>query len=436
MCENVPLAAPELGQGHGDPSERRGVPPGSAAGLGEPAWEAFYALVFAASAILVEAAPLDPARRIAASVALAAMVPWYLVLARPVMRLPDEDAWQRAAAGWRGPLYLTGVTALLAVALYANPNAWFLAFALSPQCFSMTTPMRRAMGFVILLNATAGVMFALNSLSAQTVGTAVGTVLFAVAFSQVYSRWMLRVIEQSHERASLIAELESAQAELAAVSHEAGVLAERQRLAAEIHDTLAQGFLSIITLIQAARPAAPAAGYQAGAGAGHLDLALATARENLAEARALVAALTPASLDAGGLAGALARAAGAAGQAAGFAARCVTVGAARPLPTTSEVVLLRVCQEALANVRQHAAAGRVEVRLRYDQDAVELLVTDDGRGFVLSAGEAADPGAAGTPAGTGFGLRGMRERLRQAGGTLTVESGPGDGTVVRARVPG
>ena len=425
MCENVPLAAPELGQGHGDPSGRRGVPPGSAAGLGEPAWEAFYALVFAASAILVEAAPLDPARRVAASLALAAMVPWYLVLARPVMRLPDEEAWLRAAATGRGPLYLTGMTALLAVALYANPNAWFLAFALSPQCFSMTTPVRRAMGFVILLNGTAGVMFALNSLSAQSVGTAVGTVLFAVAFSEVYSRWMVRVIEQSHERAALIAELESAQAELAAVSHQAGVLAERQRLAAEIHDTLAQGFLSIITLIQATQ--APQAPQVAAPGAGHLDLALATARENLAEARALVGALAPASLDAGGLAGALARATEAAGQAAGLAASCVTAGAARPLPTTSEVVLLRVCQEALANVRQHAAAGRVEVRLRYDPGAVELSVTDDGRGFVPLAAEAA---------GTRFGLRGMRERLRQAGGTLTVESVPGDGTVVWARVPG
>ncbi len=429
MCTNVPLAAPELGQGHGDPSERRGVPPGSAAGLGEPAWEAFYGLVFVASAILVEAAPLDPARRIAASLALAVMVPWYLVLARPVMRLQDEEAWQRAAGGWRGPVYLTGMTALLAAALYANPNAWFLAFALSPQCFSMATPLRRAMGFVILLNAAAGLMFALSGRNAQTIATAVGTVLFAVAFSQVYSRWMVRMIDQSHERAALIGQLESAQTELAAVSHEAGVLAERQRLAAEIHDTLAQGFLSIITLIQAAQAAQTAQAAQAAPeqGAGHLELALATARENLAEARALVAALAPASLDQDGLAGALARATEAAGRAAGFAVSCVTAGAARPLPTTGEVVLLRVCQEALANVRRHATASSVQVRLRYAPGAVELSVTDDGRGFIPAPPEAPGPG---------FGLRGMRERLRQAGGTLTVESAPGDGTVIRAQVPG
>ena len=93
-----------------------------------------------ASAILVEAAPLGPGQRVAASVALAAMIPWYLLLARPVLRLDDEKTWHRAAAGWRGPLYLAGMTVLLAVALYANPNAWFLAFAMCPMCFQLTGP--------------------------------------------------------------------------------------------------------------------------------------------------------------------------------------------------------------------------------------------------------------------------------------------------------
>jgi signal transduction histidine kinase len=454
MRENVPLAAPcvtqDRDQNQNPDPERELVSPPPGTGIGEPAWEGFYVLVFVASTLLVEVEPLSPGRRIAASVALAAMIPWYVLLGRPVMRL-DEPAWRVVAAGsWRGPVYLTGLTALLAVAVFANPNAWFLAFAFSPQCFQVTTPLRRSMGFVIALNVVAGLMIALESRTAASVATAAGTVLVPIAFSQVYSRWTVRVIEQNQERADLIAQLESAQAELAAVHHEAGVLAERQRLAAEIHDTLAQGFLSIVTLIQAAQ-----AGGTAPVGE-HLDLALGTARENLAEARALVAALAPASLDDGGLAGALARAAESARLAAGFTATCATAGTSRPLPTTSQVVLLRVCQEALANVRKHAAATQVEVRLRYTAATVELAVADNGRGFVAPApaaplagraghaeadraaspaGPKGPPGAAGPP-GTGFGLRGMRERLRQAGGTLTVSSAPGAGTTVRAELPG
>ncbi len=447
MREDVPLAAPDLSQDHDQPPER-GLATPSPAGLGEPAWEAFYALLFVACTVLVEAQKLDPARRIAASVALAAMIPWYLGLARPVMRL-DADTWLKTVAGWRGPLYLTGMIVLLGVALYANPNAWFLAFALCPQCFQLNSSNRRAMGFVIALNCVAGLMFVVSSWTVENLGTAVGVVLFSIAFSEVFSRWTARVIEQSHERDALIVQLRSAQTELAAVSHEAGVLAERQRLAADIHDTLAQGFLSIVTLVQAAQaqlplvsvPAArllvsrspgaqPHGPELAGATAAmseHLDLALATARENLAEARALVAALTPATLDDGGLVGALTRAAEASGRAAGIAARCGAEGAVRPLPTGTEVVLLRVCQESLANAARHAAATEVEVRLRYGDTAVELSVADNGRGFC--------PGPADT-SGSGFGLRGMRERLRQAGGTLTVTTAPGAGTTVRAEIPG
>jgi signal transduction histidine kinase len=167
----------------------------------------------------------------------------------------------------------------------------------------------------------------------------------------------------------------------------------------------------------------------------------------------------------------VARAAEAAGRAAGIEATCAAEGAVRPLPTTTEVVLLRVGQEALANVRRHAAATRVDVQLRYHAAAVELSVADNGRGFVpalagtsspgiavgasspsspdVPAGRSSPPAAAGPsspgaavgaagpggPTGGGFGLRGMRERVRQAGGTLTVVSAPGAGTTVRAEVP-
>jgi signal transduction histidine kinase len=439
MRAHVPLAA-EVAHGQDQDQdqdqdrhpERSLVSPSPVTSLGEPAWEAFYALVYVASAILVESAPRSTASGIAAGLAFIAMIPWYLLLGRPVMLL-DEPAWQRAVAGWRGPVYLTGIIALFAVADHANPNAWFLAFALSPQCFQLTVPFRRAMVFVIALNLVGGLTIVLASPTAQNVATAAGTVLFAIAFSVVFSRWVVRVIEQSHERAALIAQLESAQAELAAAYHETGVHAERQRLAAEIHDTLAQGFTSIVTLLQAAQSARTgAASGLAGRGAPdlvgeYLELALATARENLAEARTLVAALAPGSLDDGGLVGAVARATGATGKAAGIEATCAAEGDGRTLPTAAEVVLLRVCQEALANVRKHAAATRVDVRLRYTPGTVELAVADNGCGFTTTREGTEEP--------AGFGLRGMRVRLRQVGGTLTVATAPGAGTTVRAEIP-
>jgi len=98
-------------------------------------------------------------------------------------------------------------------------------------------------------------------------------------------------------------------------------------------------------------------------------------------------------------------------------------GPARPLPMATEVMLLRVCQEALANVRKHAAAHSARVLLDYDPDAVRLEVSDDGAGF--------DPAAV----SGGYGLRGMRTRVTEAGGTLTVDSAPGAGTRVSATVP-
>jgi signal transduction histidine kinase len=152
--------------------------------------------------------------------------------------------------------------------------------------------------------------------------------------------------------------------------------------------------------------------------AGHLDLAAQTARENLAEARALVAGLAPAQLDGGTLPDALRRLS----QAPGVDASFDLSGSPRPLPMAIDVVLLRVCQEALANVRKHACAQSVTVRLGYDQDAVRLEVSDDGAGF--------DPASV----SGGYGLRGMRTRVAEAGGMLTVRSSPGAGTWVSAVV--
>jgi signal transduction histidine kinase len=385
--------------------------------VAQPRWGVYYAVIFVASLAIVQAGPLTAAGRVIASAALAAMVLWYVFFGRRVMQLGSPN-W--GADANRGALYLTGLVLLFAVVQSQNPNAWFLAFAICPMCFHATT-VRRGMVFVVVFNLVAGGLLAWRDPRLAGALTAVGIVIFAVAFSRVYTSWMVRVIEQSLERAALIEQLESTRAELAAAHHEAGILSERQRLAGEIHDTLAQGFTSIVTLIQAAEAGLDA---EASGPRRHLDLALSAARENLAEARTLVTVLSPAALGSGNLGDALRRVTETTGAETGLRAHAEVTGTVRPLPTRTEVVLLRVGQEALANVRKHAAAQQVTVRLGYAEGKVRLAVADDGTGF--------DPQAA----HGGYGLRSMQDRVRQVGGTVRVTSAAGAGTEVCAEVPG
>jgi len=411
--ENVPLAVPLLtaGSSGGVTASGKGVP--------EPRWDVYYAVIWTAVVAIVEAGPISANGRIIAGAALAAMVPLYVFAGRPLMNM-DETAWRAGGGGWRAAAYLAALIVLFAIAESQTSEAWFLAFGLSPHFFQVMAP-RRGMAFVVAFNVIAGALEAWRNPGLAGALIAVGIVIFSVTFSYVYSRWMILVIEQSLEQAALIEQLESTRAELAAAHHEAGVLAERHRLAGEIHDTLAQGFASIVTLLQAAGASLDAEQPQARR---HLDLALVTARENLAEARTLVTALSPAALEGGTLADAVRRLTDTTAAQAAIRCRSEITGTVRRLPTSTEVVLLRVCQEALANVRKHAGAGQVSVRLCYADDVVRLTVADDGDGF--------DPAAA----TRGYGLKGMRDRVRQVGGTVAVTSAPGLGTEVGAEVPG
>ncbi|MFE6734618.1 sensor histidine kinase [Microbacterium sp. NPDC057650] len=206
--------------------------------------------------------------------------------------------------------------------------------------------------------------------------------------------------------------------------HHAAVQDERTRLAREIHDTLAQGFTGIITQLQAAEQAGDEEVRRR-----HTHAALALARDGLAEARRSVQALRPTALEQTSLSDALVGVADAWTARTGIPASVTCTGTARPLPTETEVALLRAAQEALANVERHAAAKRVAIELRMDAAAVRLEVRDDGRGFdpAERVGRTSDSG--------GYGLIAMRERLVSASGDLVVESRPGHGTTVRAEVP-
>ncbi len=219
---------------------------------------------------------------------------------------------------------------------------------------------------------------------------------------------------QNEERRQL---LES----LAVVERRAGQAEERQRLGREIHDTLAQGFAGILRHLEAAELSAP--DDASGELVAHLRRARDVARENLEEARRMMAALRPELLDGHALAEAVRRVADDFTRRTGVPAALAVTGDGAALHPEVEVTLLRATQEALANVAAHARAGHVTVTLSYMDDVVALDVRDDGRGTA--------PGGA----GGGFGLRAMRERAELLGGTWALESAPREGTTVSVCLP-
>jgi signal transduction histidine kinase len=220
-------------------------------------------------------------------------------------------------------------------------------------------------------------------------------------------------------------ELSSTRSELAAAERQAGILGERQRIAGDIHDTLTQGLASIVMLLEAAQAAYQAGQPEAGR---RIEEAARTAREGLQDVRRLVWDLRPEALERGTLEEALARLTAQLEEQTGMAAQMVVTGEAGAIAPQVEVTLLRVAQEALANVRRHAHAREVTITLSYMEDEVALDVQDDGRGFHPAMLIGASPGG-------GLGLTAMRERVESLGGTLTVESTPGEGATVVAQLP-
>jgi two-component system NarL family sensor kinase len=212
-------------------------------------------------------------------------------------------------------------------------------------------------------------------------------------------------------------------ARLFARSVEAGAAEERNRLAREIHDTLAQG-LSATALHLDTAEALLEAGADPERVRAAVHQALQTTRDNLEEARRSVLDLRAAPLEGRTLAEALEELCAASRSVEGVEVHFTSVGGARPLPSRVEAGLYRIAQEALSNVLRHARAETVSVRLTAEPDQITLSVEDDGCGFEV--GE--------TRAGR-FGLIGMRERARLLGGDLRVESAPGAGTRLEAVVP-
>ncbi|HEX4443812.1 MAG TPA: sensor histidine kinase [Galbitalea sp.] len=242
----------------------------------------------------------------------------------------------------------------------------------------------------------------------------------SLIFSLALGLWITSIADTSEERRTLIHQLEAAQNELAALSRNAGAASERERLAREIHDTIAQDLTGLVLTAQRGRREL-AAGNPAAAEK-QLAILEENARNALTETRSLVASGAAVGVEGGGLAVALSRLAERFERETGIV---VTVSAddAAVLDRDAEVVLLRCAQEALANVRKHSAAGTVILTLTVLDGELSLRISDDGAGF-----DPAQPSS-------GFGITGLRERLGLVRGTLDILAEPGRGTTLVATLP-
>lgn len=388
------------------------------------AWHAvFYALLASGVAAALPAASTAQALLAAGlSLLLAAWYGYWMVLRQDLMvsrRLPRVVYFAVAGLIWVG-------------LLVTDRGYGILAFAAFPQVFGYLGGRAALLGAaaVSALSAAAGALAGAPGAPGglRWTGLGVADVLDEVVVLAVVAllfAWIRDVVSQGTERQRLIDELQATRAELAATERQAGVLQERQRLAAEIHDTVTQDLASVLMLLQGAQTSLPAGS----ASADRVERALRTARDSLRGLRRLVWSLRPEALEEGSLAQALGRLASELSGHTGIAARTVVTGPAGPLPTEVEVTLLRAAQEALANVRRHARAREVTLRLRYGPDVVSLDVRDDGAGF--------DPAVLPPRPGThgGWGLLAMRQRVERLGGRLAVESAPAHGTTVVVTLP-
>lgn len=396
--------------------------------LWEDRWRLFWSnLLNLALAVSTAIAIFDPSKTVsfrlgpaALAAALAAWHWWWC---------PKHPEWDEQlgpmAAYYAGVLVLGGL-------LMARAEAYgLLAFVLLMQPFVVFPGRWPVAGVTAGAFAT---MLANGGLSGEGDASTVGWLLVNVAVASTIGLFIRHISAQSEQRREMLTELAQAHAELAASTaanadlqaqllgqaREAGVREERQRLAGEIHDTLAQGLTGIITQLEAAQLALPS-------GQRHVAEAARLARESLAEARRSVHALRPARLEAAQLPDAIGGVAAAWSASYGVPIQVSTTGTPQPMHPEVEVTLLRAAQEGLANIAKHAGANRAGLTLSYMDDAVTLDVRDDGAGF--------DPATLPDSAVDAFGLATMRERLARLGGSLAIESAPGNGTALSASVP-
>lgn len=337
-----------------------------------------------------------------------------------LVELPRWGALGRAT-------WLVSTTAVWMADMAVSPVAvyWvFILFFISLRAFNDW----RGVAFVV---ADLAIAVGFQVPSGLTLGGVLGPALSAVVVVAINYAFTT-IGRVSREREALIDELLATREQLAASEREAGRAQERERLAHEIHDTVAQNLSSIQMLLHAAERDLRGTGLgedELEAPMKRMEAARRAASNNLAETRAMIAALTPAGLREASLSQALERIARDFAAASDMRIEVETHGEAGGLPMRTEAGLLRIAQGAVSNAVQHSGASRVRVTLNYEPGGARLDVVDNGTGFDVAA-------QAGKPAGLGhLGLDAMRSRAAELGGELTIESAPGGPTALSVAVP-
>lgn len=334
----------------------------------------------------------------------------YVVGVWPDGALPEPGRW-----GW---WWVGALTVEWIVLLAWSVEATYLAFALFFLYLRLLGTVR---GIVAVAVATVVAVGAFGLHRGFDVAGIIGPALGA-GVAIVIGLGYEALNREVTRRQRLIEELTRTRDQLAIAEHAAGVVAERERLAREIHDTVSQSLSSVIMLLHAAQRSDPGTPK----GRERLEQAREAAAEALAETREFIHALAPPALRDGGIGDALERLGEQTRETTGLRVEVDVPSDGRAVPTPVETALLRIAQGAMANVIQHAQAERVDLTLTRLDDEIILDVVDDGVGFDAETLTTRDG------ASRSFGLAAMQERAADLGGRVVVESQPGRGTSVVA----
>ncbi|HCR72105.1 MAG TPA: hypothetical protein DIW23_11725 [Anaerolineae bacterium] len=242
-------------------------------------------------------------------------------------------------------------------------------------------------------------------------------ILGLLIISTLIGAFITSIIKQSAERQHLIDELTRSRANLMKVEREAGRLNERQRLARDIHDSVAQHFTSIIMHLSAAKHSNPELVQSA------VQQAENAAREGLNEIRRIVWDMQPEQFEKASLVEAVEELAARWSAENNIQVKMKVTGNPRNLTSPTETALLRISQEAMHNIKKHAQAKNVNITFSFMEDMFVMDIADDGNGFELSKIQ------------NGFGMKTMRDRAEELSGTLTIESEQGTGTAIAVSIP-
>ncbi|MCA9832746.1 MAG: sensor histidine kinase [Thermomicrobiales bacterium] len=357
---------------------------------------------------------MSGARRALLVASLLFLIAWFWFVGR----------WNLIASDLHAVVYLLGNMVAICVAIRLWNTTSILLFGIYWLGFAYLYT-RPAIIYALLL--TIGIQLGFGNTSLFTEfnsGTvaAIALLLLITGFSGMMAKYIESFQQESERNRELLAQLQQAQASLVEQEREAGVVQERQRLAGEIHDTVAQQFTSIIANLRAAEEMERNGSDQASR---HRHLALEAAQQGLKDSRAMLSAMQPAVSQSQPLDQLLRDIISRSDQPG---ITFVEEGQARAISRVQETILVRALQEALRNIQKHAVANVVTVTLSWLEDEVLLDIADDGVGFDIDAIALGEEGFR-------LGLVTMQHRIESAGGTVVLDSAPGEGASLTVSFP-